>query len=604
MIRCPSTRFRNVFLGAAALAAAIGCSDLPEEAGGAISDGSLVGELTAYMVDYENGSSEVVQKLLQSSGTEQTLLFPPGTDLSPGTRLKVWGAEEGDALRVIRYQVLPDPIEWKQQALTMPMPKPLRRWAFVLVNFGTGVNVTEAQITPRLFDPMTAGSIRSYFREVSYGIQDLDGEVFSFDTPAMGGCDTGVANRLRAMIPGQFNQYLWYFGARQMGCGWAGLAQLGRADRASRDSWYNASSGCVVLVQEPGHNFGMVHSSSAACTSNGTPVSLIVPGEAGATCTHGEYGNPYDPMGRGCYHMNGPQKAYQEWLTGCNVVKASTSGTFTLFPIEKACNGVQLLQIPLPAPRTYRISNLSAVITSYYLELRTPVGFDFKPNANANLTPRVLVTISGDVRGANQSGGRNWLIDMTPGSMGGFSDAALPVGKEYADPAPDGPKFTVVSADMEKAVIRVTLGTGGGMPETPGKGTCDDMTAFTAPGVETCNAPPPTPQTPATDAGAPPAPPPPPTPTPPSPPSPPATPDAGASPGGGEGGAGGAGPAPAAPRPPSGAGGSGMTPPTTAEPEVVDAGCGCRLAPGQSSGGAVAFASVLAFALLLRRRRR
>ena len=47
--------------------------------------------------------------------------------------------------------------------------------------------------------------------------------------------------------------------------------------------------------------------------------------------------------------MDGFQKAYQDWLTGCNVVKVTTSGTFTLFPLEKPCNGVQLLQIPVPA---------------------------------------------------------------------------------------------------------------------------------------------------------------------------------------------------------------------------------------------------------------
>ena len=82
-------------------------------------------------------------------------------------------------------------------------------------------------------------------------------------------------------------------------------------------------------------------------------------------CTHSEYGNPFDPMGGGggggsqqmlnrCLHMNGVQKAYQDWLGGCNIVKATTSGRFTIYPLEKTCNGVQVLQVPLPAPRTLR----------------------------------------------------------------------------------------------------------------------------------------------------------------------------------------------------------------------------------------------------------
>jgi MYXO-CTERM domain-containing protein len=610
MTRSPYPRFGNLLMSAAALMLAASCSDqttvvsLP-----AANDGSLVGELTSYMANYDD-HSELVHKLLEPSGSERTLLFQTEPDLPPGTRLKVWAAEEGDSLRVLRYEALSDPaVEVQQQALVMGTPKPTRRWAFVLVNFGQGVNTTREAITPKLFDAMTAGSIRSYFKEVSYGLQDLDGEVFEFTTTANGGCDTGVAGRLRAMIPGQFSQYLWYFGQRQMGCGWAGLAQLGSSTRPSRDSWYNASNGCVVLVQEPGHNFGMVHSSAIRCTRDGAAVPLTLPDEAGATCTHNEYGNPYDPMGRGCYHMNGPQKAYQDWLSGCNVVKVGSSGTFTLFPIEKACNGVQLLQVPLPAPRTMRIGMLSAVITSYYLELRTPVGFDFKTNPMANLTPRVLVTIGGDIRGSNQSGGRNWLVDMTPTSMGGVADSALPVGMLYSDPAPNGPKFTVVSADMEKAVIKIELATGGGMPDQPGSGTCDNMMAFTAPGPATCNAAPATPATPATDAGAPP--PAMPDAAPPAP-TPPATPDAGPMPGSidnpnpGVGGAGGPIP-PAMPMPPPA---PSAMPPTTQPPpdmpvtEPVAAGCSCSTSPGPSGGGGLALVGLFAAALLVRRRRR
>jgi MYXO-CTERM domain-containing protein len=599
MIRS-SARFRDVLMAAAALGFLSSCgSDLPPvQDDGVSSDGALVGELTAYMANYED-RSEIIHKLLQPSGTERTLLFPGEVDLTAGSRLKVWASEEGESLRVHRYEVLPEPVETQQQALVNAMPKPPKRWAFVLVNFGAGVNITQEQITPRLFDAMLPSSIRAYYREVSYGIQDLDGEVFSFTTNAANGCDTGVAQRLRPMIQGQFSQYLWYFGQRQTGCGWAGLAQLGSATRPSQNSWYNASNGCVVLVQEPGHNFGMVHSSAVKCTRNGTPAILTLPGEAGATCQHSEYGNPYDPMGGGCYHMNGPQKAYQDWLSGCNVVKVTSSGTFTLFPLEKACNGVQLLQIPLPAPRTHRFGQLNANITSYYLELRTPVGFDFKPNPMQTLNPQVLVTVGGDLRAAGQQGSRNWLIDMTPATMS-VRDAAMKIGEQYSDPAPDGPKFTVISADNEKAVIQVTLAGGDGAPTDPGKGVCDGnaMMPFTAPGPATCNAAPATPATPAPDAGAPPdaAPLPPTPPTPPLPPTPP-------NPGPGIDNptpppAGGAAPTP----PPSGTGGASE--PTKPPTEPINAGCGCRTSPGQSGGGALALAALVGLVSLIRRRRR
>jgi MYXO-CTERM domain-containing protein len=399
-----------------------------------------------------------------------------------------------------------------------------------------------------------------------------------------------------------YDQYLWYFQSRQAGCGWAGLASLGTADRPQRNSWYNASSGCVVLAQEPGHNFGMVHSSSMRCTNGGgTAVPIIASG--GGTCVHSEYGNQFDPMGGGCFHMDGFQKAYQNWLTGCNVVKVTQSGTFTIFPLETACNGVQLLQSPFGSARSIAMSGVTAALTSYYLELRTPVGLD------ASLTPRVLVTVGGEIAESRGRGGRNWLLDMTPETTT-KNDAALPVGKLYTDPASGGPKFTVISADATKAVVRVELGSGGGSPDSPGAGTCDDGTTFAAPGPDTCSAAPPPIALP--DGGG--------TPTPPR--------DGGAADrtptadmgggaggaGGGTGGTGGAGgstPPPtydaAAPvTPPPGPDAAPTTPPPPAPPAggATSGGCGCDVGGTSPSQGGVLVSSLLFVALALFRRRR
>ena len=71
-------------------------------------------------------------------------------------------------------------------------------------------------------------------------------------------------------------------------------------------------------------------------------------------------------------------------------------------------------------------------------------------------------------------------------------DAAMTVGKTYADPKPGGPKFTVISADINKAVVRVEIAGSEAAPPTEqaGGGVCDDGSPFTAPGPETCEAPP------------------------------------------------------------------------------------------------------------------
>jgi hypothetical protein len=308
-----------------------------------------------------------------------------------------------------------------------------------------------------------------------------------------------VGQTLRPMIQGTYDQYLYYFLSPIRNCPWGGVAILGTAAKPTRDSYYNASAECVVLVQEPGHNFGMVHSSALRCSKGGSAVSMIDPDDPnGGSCQHDEYGNSWDPMGGGnpgssqvlstCYHMNGVQKAYQDWLEGCNIVKAGTTGTYTIYPLESACNGTQLLQIPLPASRRLdfppsQIATLtSATLTAYYLEYRVPVGLD-----RGLRTPRVFVLAAGNLKEARLRGNANWLVDMTPGTRT-VNDADLAVGKTFSDPADNGPKFTVVSADETRAVISVQLN-GEAASEVPGNGTCSDDTPFTGPGAATCEAP-------------------------------------------------------------------------------------------------------------------
>jgi MYXO-CTERM domain-containing protein len=473
-----------------------GCTGPGADPNGPDDDGAVHGEVVTYVLDFEE-RSETQHLLRLSDGRERPLILAGASDLAPGDRVRVWGHDVGDALAVTRFEREPGPeVSVRRSALIDGKKKPTKKWAFVLVDTGKGVNLTQQTAMDRLFSPTNPKSMKNYYHEISFGLQDLDGQVFGPlpYTPANGCDSSGVAKALRPMVQGTFDQYLWYFGSRQM-CDWAGLASLGTADRPQRDSWYNASSGCVVLAQEPGHNFGMVHSSSLICVDgSGAKVPFALPGKG--TCTHSEYGNIFDPMGGGntCFHMDGFQKAYEDWLTGCNVVTVTKSGTFTLFPLETACNGVQLLQIPFGGPRMMTLANgPAAKISNYYLELRTPVGVDYA------LTPRVFVTVGDDLAQARGRGGRNWLLDMTSETTTKV-DAALPIGRMYADPDPNGPRFVVVSADATKAVVQVQLG-GSDPTSEPGAGLCDDQSMFTAPGPDTCNAAPVF--TPPSDGGAP-----------------------------------------------------------------------------------------------------
>jgi hypothetical protein len=265
--------------------------------------------------------------------------------------------------------------------------------------------------------------------------------------------------------------YLWYFGTNVSGCSWSGLASVGEPEQPARDTWYNASSSCVVLVQEPAHNFGMQHSSALDC---GSAVFANDP----SSCEHSEYGDSHDPMGGGCRHTNGWQKAYQGWFGGCNRVRVNSSGSFNLLPLETACNGIQVLQIPMPVT-TRRIPRSGGggqasndPVQFYYLELRTRTGFDQSQTAY----PTVLVRVGPDYQDRDERGFHTWILDMNP-STNGLD--GMGSGATFMDPA-GMVSFTVNALSATGATVQVTV------PTTTGNSCTDGGTLATPSGPTTC----------------------------------------------------------------------------------------------------------------------
>ena len=116
-----------------------------------------------------------------------------------------------------------------------------------------------------------ADSIRNYYLGDSYRMQDITAKVIGPINYTVTGCDTSpMASALRPMVDAQggpFQHYLWYYGSKNSACYVERARVGGHAASAATRHLVQPVLGCVVLVQEPGHNFGMQHSSSLDCGS-------------------------------------------------------------------------------------------------------------------------------------------------------------------------------------------------------------------------------------------------------------------------------------------------------------------------------------------------
>jgi MYXO-CTERM domain-containing protein len=436
--------------------------------------GALAGELVVHIANYDDGTAETRYFLKQRDGAERRLHFSVEPDVTPGVHLKVWGNDRADRIEVTQYKVVDgafadDGIGSQAQPLVDATAKPSRVMCAALVNLNGGTAKSTLATIKTQFHTGT-GSANAYYVENSFGQVGLSGDSYGPFPYSMTTCDySGMAKAVKPMIDAvattKCQQYAFVMGPNYSGCAWSGLGALGTSDKPATDTWYNDSISCVVVVQEPGHNYGMQHSSSLTCTGGPFADDLT-------SCTHSEYGDKYDTMGGGCYHMNSWQKLYQKWFGGCNGVRTTSNGKFNLYPIEAPCNGVQVLQLPFPNAKTRTFQ--STTLTSYYLELRTKVGFDSKITA-----PQVFLHAGGAPivpTQANPKGLHTWII--TVGSPG------MTAGSSFADPA-GGLTITVDSVDATHAVVDVKYATETGTP------VCLDGSngTFTPPGPTDCSTP-------------------------------------------------------------------------------------------------------------------
>jgi MYXO-CTERM domain-containing protein len=404
--------------------------------------------------------------VLEHGETSTAIEVGPGVVIDRGATVRARGERDDRGVVHVEHVEVLRPAPGANRDIDPEFFAP-RRVAFVLLSFeGEGPNpLSPEEAESRLLTG--SSSTNNFYQQNSYGQEKITGRVFGpYVIPKPASCgdladplglDKISLEARRAVkeeyptAESEFLQFMYYF-PQWSSCQWAGLAEVGTPEQPERDTWYNQASGCVVLAQELGHNYGMAHSHSYECV--GGPYS--------DDCEFSEYGHPYDPMGHACGHMNVVQKAYMGWVENCNQVTATADGVFNLVPTELPCAGTQSLR--------FATGNTTPDGDPLYydLEYRRPLGqFDGPGGDFGGGLAGVVVHVATDPwANSTMFMGEEWIYGPTtyildmPGSA-----VMMHAGEEYTDH--DGVvTFRVLEENPGHAVIEVEFpGGGAGAPE-------------------------------------------------------------------------------------------------------------------------------------------
>lgn len=321
-----------------------------------------------------------------------------------------------------------------------------KKLAVILFNFKdnpTNKPWTTDQVRTAVFGP-TDPSVGNYYKENSYGLVGLtgklssSGDVFGWytinydSTSACGLPPTdwssaaySAAQAAGVDLSGYDNfMYAW----PQANCPFAGAAYLN-----GNEIWINGfATNKQAVAHELGHDFGVHHANSYSCKDNNGSVVFI-----SSNCTSQEYGDPFDAMDNSgiAWHMNALHKGQLGYFSAANTQTVTTSGTYTIAPLEQPNSGPQAIKV-LEANGSGGKNGSPAQY--YYLEYRALTGYDnpFNNDPATQAGVGVLIHLGPDY---SVKGLQTQLLDTTPGSStyntySSFPDAALKVGSSVYDP--------------------------------------------------------------------------------------------------------------------------------------------------------------------------
>ncbi|HVV49519.1 MAG TPA: hypothetical protein VHO06_07665, partial [Polyangia bacterium] len=459
----------------------------------------MTGEFVTYVADNWDGSTEWWHAVRTSDGHEVRLDFDKPPMTATGTQVRLHGDLVGERFHVSNLEELPPlQIAAEGQPTTYQSPMSPDTYALVLVDLGSGVNIDATQGAKYLNSQVaTDKSFAEYYNASSYGKYQVQGTVIGPYTYSMTTCDTtGMATAIEKEITGTYNHLIYYFNSTNL-CTFGGLGEEGSALAPAKRTWMNGSLSCVVLMQEPGHNIGLMHANTMKCGTNSFDTDPV------DDCTITEYGSSMSTMGGGCREFNAYERWYEGWLTGCNGVRTPANGTFNLLPLETNCSsgsGVQVLQVPFPATLTVhdpQATTQNVALNNFYVEFRAAGGlFDSYSKSGGGFgagvtftAPTVFIYASDNVKLPTTTNGRTrqsnsvWteLLNMNP-SASAFAGLTT-VGQSFTDPNAGGATITLTAISATGATVTVSYPNGGS-----GSPTCIDGSTLAAPGPTTCTA--------------------------------------------------------------------------------------------------------------------
>jgi hypothetical protein len=308
------------------------------------------------------------------------------------------------------------------------VPAGPRPTAVVLINFADDQRQPWSVDQARQQVFTAPDSVNAFFLEESYGQVSLvgrqraDGDVFGWYTlpVSASSCNPDLwTSQARAAVRASGADltsyaHVIYAFPPERSCNWSGLGEL-----PGTQSWVNGSLAVRTVAHELEHNMGTHHASSYRCSDvSGLPVAIS------SNCTLDEYGDPFDVMGGFvARHSSAWHLQQLGFLPASHVQTVTGTGTYTVQSALAQGAPTQLIRIP----RTRNVDG--SVRDYYYLDLRSSGGIFDDFGATDPAVTGVAIRICPDVSVLTESA----LIDTTPGSPGGFSDAPLAAGRTFDD---------------------------------------------------------------------------------------------------------------------------------------------------------------------------